>query len=63
MNCNDVIIVKGVDPVLLILVTGPLMEIQIAYVCKETLRGLAYLHALGKMHRDVKVSLFKSTFA
>ncbi|CAL8080180.1 unnamed protein product [Orchesella dallaii] len=35
-------------------VTGPLTESQIAYVCKETLRGLAYLHALGKMHRDVK---------
>jgi serine/threonine protein kinase len=35
-------------------VTGPFTENQIAYLCKETLRGLAYLHALGKMHRDVK---------
>ncbi|XP_035704136.1 mitogen-activated protein kinase kinase kinase kinase 3 isoform X3 [Folsomia candida] len=35
-------------------VTGPFSENQIAYLSKETLRGLAYLHALGKMHRDVK---------
>lgn len=34
--------------------TGPFSENQIAYLSKETLRGLAYLHALGKMHRDVK---------
>jgi len=37
-------------------VTGPLMEPQIAYMCKETLHGLAYLHSMGKMHRDIKVS-------
>ena len=36
-------------------VTGPLNEIQIAYMCKETLQGLAYLHTMGKMHRDIKV--------
>ncbi|KAF6214877.1 hypothetical protein GE061_009621 [Apolygus lucorum] len=35
-------------------VTGPLTELQIAYMCKETLHGLAYLHTMGKMHRDIK---------
>ncbi|XP_075211270.1 MAP4K3-like protein hppy isoform X3 [Lycorma delicatula] len=35
-------------------ITGPLTEIQIAYMCKETLHGLAYLHGMGKMHRDIK---------
>ena len=35
-------------------VTGPLTEPQIAFMCKETLLGLAYLHSRGKMHRDVK---------
>uniref|UniRef100_A0A8C0L6G2 Mitogen-activated protein kinase kinase kinase kinase 5 n=1 Tax=Canis lupus dingo TaxID=286419 RepID=A0A8C0L6G2_CANLU len=39
-------------------VTGPLSELQIAYVCRETLQGLAYLHTKGKMHRDIKVSSF-----
>ncbi|XP_037080678.1 mitogen-activated protein kinase kinase kinase kinase 5-like [Pollicipes pollicipes] len=35
-------------------ITGPLTEPQIACVCRETLRGLSYLHTMGKMHRDVK---------
>ncbi|KAM9354485.1 LOW QUALITY PROTEIN: mitogen-activated protein kinase kinase kinase kinase 5 [Pholidichthys leucotaenia] len=35
-------------------VTGPLSELQIAYVCSETLQGLGYLHTKGKMHRDIK---------
>ncbi|XP_056446776.1 mitogen-activated protein kinase kinase kinase kinase 5 isoform X2 [Gadus chalcogrammus] len=35
-------------------VTGPLSEVQIAYVSRETLQGLGYLHIKGKMHRDIK---------
>uniref|UniRef100_A0A7N8WJK2 Mitogen-activated protein kinase kinase kinase kinase n=1 Tax=Mastacembelus armatus TaxID=205130 RepID=A0A7N8WJK2_9TELE len=35
-------------------VTGPLSELQIAYVSRETLQGLGYLHSKGKMHRDIK---------
>lgn len=37
--------------------TGALTELQIAFVSRETLRGLGYLHNMGKMHRDIKVGV------
>ncbi|XP_053213144.1 mitogen-activated protein kinase kinase kinase kinase 5-like isoform X2 [Panonychus citri] len=36
------------------LVTGSLPEPHIAFVCRETLNGLFYLHSMGRMHRDIK---------
>jgi len=35
-------------------ISGPLTEKQIAFMSRETLQGLAYLHSMGKMHRDIK---------
>jgi thousand and one amino acid protein kinase len=32
----------------------PLKEEEIAAICSDALSGLEYLHALGRIHRDVK---------
>jgi len=34
--------------------TCPMSEAHIAWVCKETLNGLKYIHKLHRIHRDIK---------
>lgn len=35
----------------------PVDEDCIAFLSRETLRGIAYMHSQGKIHRDIKVLL------
>lgn len=40
----------------------PLEEDCIAFVSRETLQGLNFMHNRGRIHRDIKVSVFSHFF-
>uniref|UniRef100_A0AAY3ZUP7 non-specific serine/threonine protein kinase n=1 Tax=Denticeps clupeoides TaxID=299321 RepID=A0AAY3ZUP7_9TELE len=46
---------SGTNLCVLCFKTGPFNEQEIAYVTKECLQGLHYMHGRGYMHRDIKL--------